>query len=128
VSRLPERELGRQTYLVRLDTATDVRDLRPDLDAIRGPGSPGVIVTAAGEGEYDFVSRYFVPWAGIDEDPVTGSAHCALAPFWSATLGKTKMIGYQASARGGVVGVELAGDRVLLAGRAVTMLRGTLVC
>jgi PhzF family phenazine biosynthesis protein len=128
VSHLPAKRLGEETYLVALATADDVRRLSPRLDAIRAPGSPGVIVTAAGDGEYDFVSRYFVPWAGIDEDPVTGSAHCALAPFWSRVLHKTRMTAYQASARGGVIGVELAGDRVLLTGRAVTTLRGSLVC
>jgi PhzF family phenazine biosynthesis protein len=128
VSRIPPKGLGEETYLVELAGAAEVRGLRPDLDAIRAPGSPGVIVTARGDEDYDFVSRYFVPWAGIDEDPVTGSAHCVLAPFWGKALGKTRMTGYQSSARGGVVGVELAGDRVLLTGRAVTTVRGTLTC
>jgi len=128
VSRLPAGLLGEDTYLVQLATADAVRSLSPDLGPIRGPGSPGVIVTAAGDGGYDFVSRYFVPRAGIDEDPVTGSAHCALAPFWSRVFGRTRMTAYQASARGGVVGVELVDDRVLLTGEAVTTLRGTLVC
>jgi predicted PhzF superfamily epimerase YddE/YHI9 len=73
------------------------------------------------------VSRFFAPQSGVPEDPVTGSAHCALAPFWSERLDRTEMIGYQASPRGGVVRVRLAGDRVLLAGQAVTVLRGELV-
>jgi predicted PhzF superfamily epimerase YddE/YHI9 len=76
---------------------------------------------------YDFVSRFFAPGSGIDEDPVTGSAHCALGPFWSARLGQRELTGYQASPRGGVVKVRVAGDRVGLAGQAVTVLRGELV-
>ena len=74
----------------------------------------------------DFVSRYFAPGAGIDEDPVTGSAHCCLGPYWSEQLGKTEMTAYQASARGGVVRVRMAGDRVLLGGQAVTVMTGEL--
>ncbi|MGH2570725.1 MAG: PhzF family phenazine biosynthesis protein, partial [bacterium] len=101
-------------------------NVSPDMVALaRLPRSP--IVTATGT-EVDFVSRFFTPSMGIDEDPVTGSAHCVLAPFWGKALGKTRMTGYQVSARGGVVGVELASDRVRLTGRAVTTLRGTLVC
>ena len=87
-----------------------------------------MIVTArSDDARYDFVSRFFAPAVGVDEDPVTGSAHCCLAPFWAERLGKTKLVGYQASARGGVVGVEISGDRVLLSGNAVTVLRGTLL-
>jgi len=88
-----------------------------------------VIVTAAGDGLHgaDFVSRCFYPASGIDEDPVTGSAHCTLASFWCTRLGRPALVGWQASPRGGRVGVELAGDRVLLTGRAVTVLRGELV-
>ena len=81
----------------------------------------------ARHGEYDFVSRFFAPGSGIDEDPVTGSAHSALAPFWSKRLGKTEMIGFQASARGGVVKVRMEGDRVYMSGQAVTVLRGDLL-
>jgi predicted PhzF superfamily epimerase YddE/YHI9 len=84
-----------------------------------------VIVTSRSR-EFDFVSRFFAPGSGIDEDPVTGSAHCCLTPYWSAKLGKDEMIAYQASARGGVVRVRLAGDHVKLAGEAVTVLRGEL--
>jgi predicted PhzF superfamily epimerase YddE/YHI9 len=86
----------------------------------------GVIVTARGA-EYDFVSRFFAPGSGIDEDPVTGSAHTALAPYWGAKLGRSEMTGFQASARGGVVRVRVEGDRVILGGQAVTVLRGDLL-
>jgi predicted PhzF superfamily epimerase YddE/YHI9 len=89
-------------------------------DAIRG-----VVATAPG-GEHDFVSRFFSPADGIPEDPVTGSAHCALAPFWAQRLGATRLVGHQVSARGGVVHTQLAGDRVLLSGRAVIVLDGEL--
>ena len=85
-----------------------------------------MIATARGA-EYDFVSRFFAPGSGVDEDPVTGSAHCALAPFWAARLGKQEMTAFQASERGGVVKVRLDSDRVWLCGQAVTVLRGELV-
>jgi predicted PhzF superfamily epimerase YddE/YHI9 len=88
----------------------------------------GVIVTAkAGAAPYDFVSRFFAPGAGIDEDPVTGSAHCCLGPYWEERLGKSEFVAYQASARGGVVKVKCADSRVELGGQAVTVLRGELV-
>jgi PhzF family phenazine biosynthesis protein len=87
-----------------------------------------VIITAASDdNRFDFLSRFFAPAAGIDEDPVTGSAHCALAPYWSERLSKEKLTGYQASKRGGTVYVQLKGDRVLLAGHAVTIARGKLL-
>ena len=91
-----------------------------------------MIVTAAAEprasgAEYDFVSRFFAPGAGVDEDPVTGSAHCALGPYWADRLGKTTLVGYQCSERGGIVRVQMRGDRVGLGGQAVTTLRGQLV-
>jgi predicted PhzF superfamily epimerase YddE/YHI9 len=83
-----------------------------------------VIVTApASTAGFDFVSRFFAPGSGIDEDPVTGSAHCALGPYWAARMGKREFTAYQASARGGVVRVRVEGDRVLLGGQAVTVLR-----
>jgi PhzF family phenazine biosynthesis protein len=114
---------NRMDYLVELDSETAVRALRPDLARLRALPIRGVIVTARSDApEYDFVSRFFGPAAGVDEDPVTGSAHCCLAPHWGAKLGKAALVGYQASARGGVVRARLAGDRVLLAGRAVTVL------
>jgi len=87
----------------------------------------GVIVTAPSASPgYDFVSRFFAPQSGVPEDPVTGSAHCALAPYWCEKLGKTSLTGYQASARGGIVRVRIDGQRVRLAGQAVTVLRGEL--
>ena len=86
-----------------------------------------VLRVTARAAEYDFVSRYFAPCAGVDEDPVTGSAHCALTPYWAAKLGRLEMTAFQASRRGGVVYVKLQGDRVKLAGNAVTVLRAELL-
>jgi len=114
--------------LVELGTENLVRKLEPDMAKLRKLRTRGVIVTAKSTSrKYDFVSRFFGPAVGVDEDPVTGSAHCALAPFWSERLGKTKMTGYQASTRGGTVEVELVDDRVLLRGTAVTVVRGELI-
>ncbi len=124
------RGVGRSRfdYLVELADEAAVRGLRPDLARLRQLDVRGVIVTAAsGDPAADFVSRFFAPGAGVDEDPVTGSAHCTLAPFWAERLGRAELVGYQASARGGHVRVRLAGDRVKLAGRAVTVLRGELL-
>src|SRR6185503_7000829 len=105
-----------------------VRALAPDIAALKKLPVRGVIITARSEdARFDFVSRFFAPAAGVDEDPVTGSAHCTLAPFWAARLEKDAMVGWQASARGGRVAVVLRGDRVGLGGRAVTVLRGELV-
>jgi predicted PhzF superfamily epimerase YddE/YHI9 len=120
---------GRFDYLVELAGEAAVRDLAPDVRGLGGLGSRGVIVTAvadAGAVGYDFVSRYFAPAAGVDEDPVTGSAHCTLGPYWAARLGRAELTGFQASARGGLVRVRPEGDRVQLGGRAVTVLRGRL--
>ncbi|UCC64768.1 MAG: PhzF family phenazine biosynthesis protein [Anaerolineae bacterium] len=115
-------------YLVEVDSEEAVRNLRPDFAALKSLSIRGLMVTsAAASTGYDFVSRFFAPGAGIDEDPVTGSAHCCLGPYWSARLGKEEMVAYQASERGGVVRVRVAGDRVYLGGRAVTVLRGELV-
>lgn len=106
-----------------------VRTLDPDFRKLAQSATRGVIVTSRSSSpEFDFVSRFFAPAAGIDEDPVTGSAHCCLAPYWSQVLGKTSMIGYQASARGGVVRVDHRDDRVTLGGQAVTVLRGEMEC
>ena len=114
-------------YLIELNSEAEVRGLQPDIGILRRSVPQGVIVTARAEtSPFDFVSRYFAPNFGVDEDPVTGSAHCALTPHWSRLLGKTEMFGYQASPRGGVVGVALSGNRVLLSGEAVTILRGVL--
>lgn len=118
---------GKETFLLVLESARDVREARPDFGLLRMLGPIGVIITAPGSGEVDFVSRFFVPWAGIDEDPVTGAAHCCLAPYWCERLGRNELLGYQASARGGFVGVRLSGARVFLRGKAVTVLRGALL-
>jgi PhzF family phenazine biosynthesis protein len=119
---------SRYDYLVEVESEEMVRSLKPDHARLKALSVRGVMVTsAAAAGGYDFVSRFFAPGAGIDEDPVTGSAHCCLGPFWSKRLGKQEMVAYQASARGGVVRVRIEGDRVHLGGRAVTVLRGELV-
>ncbi|HEX6104887.1 MAG TPA: PhzF family phenazine biosynthesis protein [Gemmatimonadales bacterium] len=112
-------------WLVELESDAVVRGLDPELSRLARIEARGVIVTARAEdGTHDFVSRFFAPAAGVPEDPVTGSAHCALAPFWAARLGRTELAGYQASARGGTVRTRLVGDRVLLGGPAVTVVRG----
>ncbi|MGZ4807992.1 MAG: PhzF family phenazine biosynthesis protein [Thermoanaerobaculia bacterium] len=114
-------------YLVEVDSEEIVRALAPDHVRLRSLGARGVIVTSRSlNRDYDFVSRFFAPGAGIDEDPVTGSAHCTLGPYWAAKLKKNDFVAYQASARGGVVRVRLEGDRVKLGGRAVTVFRGEL--
>lgn len=119
---------SRFDFLVELEDAAQVRALRPDFGALARVDARGVIVTAAGDVPgADFVSRFFGPAVGVDEDPVTGSAHCCLAPYWSAKLGRAELVGYQASARGGSVRVALRGERVLLGGQAVTVLRGELL-
>jgi PhzF family phenazine biosynthesis protein len=115
-------------YLVQVGSVAEVRALEPDHAKLRNLNVRGVILTArSGASEFDFVSRFFAPGSGIDEDPVTGSAHCCLGPFWAEKLGKQDLIGFQASPRGGVVKVNVRGDRVLLGGRAVTILEGELV-
>ena len=103
-----------------------MRGLAPDHAALARLPVRGVTSRASTPG-FDFVSRFFAPGSGIAEDPVTGSSHCALGPYWAAQLGKTELVAYQASPRGGVVRVRLAGDRVKLGGQAVTVLRGELV-
>jgi PhzF family phenazine biosynthesis protein len=115
-------------YLVEVASESDVRGLRPDFARLAATECRGVIVTAkSDDSRYDFVSRFFAPKAGIDEDPVTGSAHCCLAEWWGVKLGKTEMVGYQASERGGVVKVVRNRGRVKLIGRAVTVTRGELL-
>jgi PhzF family phenazine biosynthesis protein len=114
-------------YLVEVGSEDEVRALNPDHANLRKIPVRGVIVTSrAKNGSHDFVSRFFAPGSGIDEDPVTGSAHCCLTPYWSKKLGKNELIAYQASPRGGLLRVRLDGDRVRLGGRAVTVLRGEL--
>ncbi|HEY6066416.1 MAG TPA: PhzF family phenazine biosynthesis protein [Thermoanaerobaculia bacterium] len=124
------RYIGRSIfdYLVELGGEDSVRSVRPDFRGLARLGTRGVIVTArSADPAFDFVSRYFAPSYGIDEDPVTGSAHCALAPYWSRQLGKTSFRARQLSARGGELKVELRGDRVGLGGQAVTVLRAELL-
>jgi len=121
--------LGRNVfdYLLLLDSEDAVRAVVPNFALLRTVSVRGVIVTApSATPEFDFVSRFFAPAVGVDEDPVTGSAHCCLGPFWAARLGKSELVGHQVSARGGVVNVRVAGDRVILGGHAVTVLRGEL--
>jgi PhzF family phenazine biosynthesis protein len=119
---------SRFDYLVEVDAEETVRSLNPDFTLLKTLPIRGLIVTSrAASPEYDFVSRFFAPGSGVDEDPVTGSAHCCLGPFWNQRLNKTEFVAYQASARGGVVRVRLSGDRVHLGGQAVTVLRGELV-
>jgi len=109
-------------------TEAEVRALAPDFKALEDVPYRGVIVTARADAgsPHDFVSRFFAPGCGVPEDPVTGSAHCALGPYWQGKLGKGDLVGYQASARGGTVRVSCRGERVRLAGTAVTVVRGEL--
>ncbi len=116
-----------EDWLIEVEREAEVASLRPDLVALGKAPARGVIVTArAGGRGWDFVSRFFAPAVGVPEDPVTGSAHCALGPYWSRRLGRDALVGFQASARGGLVAVQVRGERVILGGTASTVLRGTL--
>ena len=118
---------SRFDYMIVLEKAAAVRSLTPDPRLLKEIETRGVIVTAPGdEPGMDFISRFFAPAVGVEEDPVTGSAHCTLAPYWAARLEKPALVGYQASPRGGTVRVERSGDRVILGGKATTILKGTL--
>jgi PhzF family phenazine biosynthesis protein len=124
------RMVGRTVfdYLVELDSEAALRSLAPDMNLVATIPYRGLIATApSADTRYDFVSRFFAPRLGIPEDPVTGSAHCGLAPYWGARLGKDEMVGYQASARGGTVLVRVEGNRVHLGGQAVTVVRGEIL-
>ena len=124
------RYVGRTPFdlLVELTDEEELHELSPDFAALSELPVRGFIVTTrSADDQYDFLSRFFAPAAGVQEDPVTGSAHCALAPYWAEQLSKANMTAYQASRRGGVVDMEMAGNRVKLRGQAVTMLRGDLV-
>jgi PhzF family phenazine biosynthesis protein len=119
---------NRFDYLVELESEEVLRNLHPDLALLKTIPARGVIVTSPSDSkDYDFVSRFFAPGVGINEDPVTGSAHCCLGPYWQKRLKKDNFTAYQASARGGIVRVTVQGDRVLLSGQAVTVLRGELL-
>ncbi|SFS60070.1 PhzF family phenazine biosynthesis protein [Paenibacillus sp. BC26] len=120
---------NRMDYLVEVDSVQTVQTLKPDYAMLAKVEARGVIVTSKGTGkpgDYDFVSRCFYPASGCDEDPVTGSAHCALAPYWQRRLRQTSFMAYQASPRGGELFIELRNDRVLLSGQAVTVVQGQL--
>lgn len=114
------------TWLVEVDNERTVRKMTPDFAAMQPPYGSAIVTARSDGADCDFVCRVFVPCVGINEDPVTGSAHCVLGPFWSERLGKTAMVSRQVSARGGVVKVTVADERVKIAGQAVTVLRGKL--
>ena len=120
---LPKEVLKARDYLAVFSNEAEVRAMQPDFAALKTLDCLGIIVTASGI-DCDFVSRFFAPGAGVDEDPVTGSAHCTLIPYWAQRLGKTKLFARQVSARGGELHCELAGERVRIGGRAVHYLRG----
>lgn len=125
LGREPVEVFKSRDYLAVFDNKRDVHEMTPDFAAVRDLDAFGVIVTAPGAG-HDFVSRFFVPKAGIDEDPATGSSHCTLVPYWSKRLGKKCVTGHQVSKRGGEFKCEHRGDRVSIAGRAVTYMEGTI--
>jgi PhzF family phenazine biosynthesis protein len=118
---------NRFDYIVEIDSEETLRRIDPDFALLNTIPTRGIIVTSPSSSrEYDFVSRFFAPQVGVNEDPVTGSAHCCLAPYWAARLGRDKLLGYQASPRGGFVRVRVDNDRVHLGGQAVTILQGKL--
>ncbi len=115
-------------YILEVESEEIVRNLKPDFSALRALPERGVTVTSlASNDAYDFVSRYFAPWVGVDEDPVNGSSHCCLGPYWSKRLGKDVLKAYQASARGGTIYIRVKGERNFLGGQAVTIARGELL-
>lgn len=118
---------NRFDYLVEVESAEEVRAIRPDFALLGTIPVRGVIVTSASDmPEYDFIARFFGPASGINEDPATGSAYCCLGPYWEKELGKSEFLAYQASERGGVIGVRVRGERVKLMGKAVTVFKGTM--
>ncbi|NEU09465.1 PhzF family phenazine biosynthesis protein [Flavihumibacter sp. R14] len=119
----PVEALRSRDYMLVYETENQIRALNPDFNALSKIEALGIIVTAPGENS-DFVSRFFAPTAGINEDPVTGSAHCNLIPYWAARLGKNELYAFQVSARLGELWCELRGDRVLMSGKGVTYLKG----
>ncbi len=125
LGKSPMEVLCSRDYLVRYRSEDEILSLQPDMALLKTLDRLGVIVTAAGK-RSDFVSRFFAPGAGIPEDPVTGSAHCTLTPYWARVLGNAKLHALQVSSRGGELFCELRGDRVLIAGRAVRYLEGTI--
>jgi len=115
-----------EDLLVELENEDKIYNFVPDFEKILAVNCRGIIITARGKGEFDFVSRFFVPRGGVPEDPVTGSAHCKLVPYWGSKLNKRQFKAYQASPRGGTLNLEWLDDRVLLSGEAVTVLKGDL--
>jgi PhzF family phenazine biosynthesis protein len=118
---------NRMDYIALLDSEQTLRDLQPDMSMLARVSTRGIIVTAKSADRFDFVSRAFFPLLGVPEDHVCGSAHCCLGPFWRQRLGKDDLLAYQASQRGGIVHVRCSDDRVMLSGRAVTIVRGELL-
>ena len=128
--RVSAKYVGRNQfdYLVEVESENEVRRMAPDFARLSSVEARGVIVTSrSADPQFDFISRFFAPRAGVNEDPVTGSAHCCLGPYWQERLGKSEFTAFQASARGGVVHVRVAEDRTFLGGQAITVLRGELV-
>ncbi|MGB0664630.1 MAG: PhzF family phenazine biosynthesis protein [Pontibacterium sp.] len=117
----PQAVLAAEDYVVCVKDETELLQIAPDFSALATLDLRGVIVTAPGD-ECDFVSRFFAPKLGVDEDPVTGSAHCQLAPYWASLLGKNELVAKQRSLRGGTVGCRVMGERVALIGQAVTFM------
>ncbi len=124
--RTPDRGDGDRQYLVECESEDVVRQARPRFDLLRLVQPSFILTARSASPDYDIVSRFFAPWWGIDEDPVTGVAHCSLATYWSRRLGRTSLVAYQASARGGTVHVRIDRERAFLSGQAVTVLEGTL--
>ena len=122
----PIEVLSAEDYMAVYDEQDDILTIKPDFEKLKSLNLRGVIITAKGQNA-DFVSRFFAPKFGIDEDPVTGSAHCELTPYWAKKLGKSQLIGKQLSPRGGIVQCELKGDRVLLSGKAVKYMEGQII-
>ncbi|MGD8342282.1 MAG: PhzF family phenazine biosynthesis protein [Desulfobacterales bacterium] len=126
---VPARYVGKNRFdfILEFESAETIRKMTPDFSLLSQVSSRGFIATSASDSDqYDFISRFFAPAAGINEDPVTGSAHCCLGPYWAEKLGKSELVGYQASKRGGVVKVRVGDERVYLSGQAITVMRATL--
>jgi PhzF family phenazine biosynthesis protein len=120
--------LSKNVYFVQVENEKLVREMSPDFELLESLPAWGIVVTAKSDTTgYDFVSRFFAPEKGVKEDPVTGSVHCTLAPFWGKQLNKNEFVAYQASQRGGVLNVKIKNERVLLLGNAVTVLKGELI-
>ena len=119
---------NRFDYLIEVNSAEELRNLNPDFNLLEGIACRGFIVTCKSDlPEFDFISRFFAPGAGVNEDPVTGSAHCCLGPYWAEKLNRDELAAYQVSRRGGEVRIRLGGERVYLEGQAVTVMRGDII-